>query len=221
MVSVDAFGFPNSDCAFQLEAVRRCYERGVGVIEDHVEAFRWYCKSAEQLYHTAEYSLAECFKHGRGVPRNEATAIEWYTKAAKHGLAQVRKLHGLLGICCCRWDAMQAQNDLGVYFQYGMLGCPVDHAASTSWYEKAAEQVFLDMRDALSIFLTNRTKRETAKAWPLSLMLHVQGLAVAAFNLGVLYQQVSSPGFCFRPDVNPRCSILLSVQDRQSSAFQW
>ncbi len=94
MVSVGAFGFPNSDCAFQLEAVRRCYERGVGVIEDHVEAFRWYCKSAEQLYHTAEYSLAECFKHGRGVHRNEATAIEWYTKAAKHGLAQVRKLHG-------------------------------------------------------------------------------------------------------------------------------
>ena len=75
--------------------------------------------------------------------------------------------------------------------------------------------------DALSIFFTNRTKRETAKAWPFSVMLHVQGLAVAAFNLGVLYQQVSSPGFCFRPDVNPRCSILLSVQDRQSSAFQW
>jgi hypothetical protein len=95
-------GFPVSHPAFFIGGCHRCYERGLGVIEDHVEAFRWYCKAAEQLYPTAEYSLAECFKHGRGVPRNEATAIEWYTKAAKHGLAQVRNIrrvgacHGML-----------------------------------------------------------------------------------------------------------------------------
>lgn len=64
------------------------YDYGYGVIENKVEAVKWYKRGAELGDTEAINSLAECFIHGNGVEKNIETGISWYIKSAKLGNRQ-------------------------------------------------------------------------------------------------------------------------------------
>jgi hypothetical protein len=67
-----------------------CYEQGLGMPADPVQAVRWYRKSAAQGFAPAQYHLGDCLEHGRGVAPDLKQAIEWYRQAAGTGLSQAK-----------------------------------------------------------------------------------------------------------------------------------
>ena len=62
-----------------------CYERGVGVATDQVEAVKWYHKAAEQGDAEAQWHLGRCYRRGNGVAQDEAETAKWYRMAADQG----------------------------------------------------------------------------------------------------------------------------------------
>ena len=54
-----------------------CYENGIGVERDEVEAFKWYMKSAEQGYTIAKKNVIRCYENGIGVTKNLLQASLW------------------------------------------------------------------------------------------------------------------------------------------------
>ncbi|MBT5083764.1 MAG: sel1 repeat family protein [Rhodospirillaceae bacterium] len=67
--------------------VGNMHNYGWGVVEDDVEAAKWYRKAAEQGHAHAQSSLAILYKYGSGVAQNHAEAAKWYRKAAEQGEA--------------------------------------------------------------------------------------------------------------------------------------
>ena len=74
-----------------------CYEQGLGLPADPVQAAVWYQKSAAQGFAPAQYHLGECFEHGRGVSADLTQAIDLYRRAAKSGLGQAQTALTRLG----------------------------------------------------------------------------------------------------------------------------
>jgi TPR repeat protein len=58
---------------------------GEGVPLNHVEAEKYYRKSAEQGHAMAQYGLATIYEYGNGVNQDYREAFYWYTKSAKQG----------------------------------------------------------------------------------------------------------------------------------------
>jgi len=56
------------------------HDNGLGVEQDHAQAFAWYFKAAQQ-----EFRLGERYQSGLGVEQDDAEAIQWYRKAAEQG----------------------------------------------------------------------------------------------------------------------------------------
>ena len=73
------------NCIFVQYSLGVCYANGTGVSQDHVEAVKWYRKSAEQGCAVAQFNLGECYEYGNGVLKDIPEAIKWYTKAAEQG----------------------------------------------------------------------------------------------------------------------------------------
>jgi TPR repeat protein len=67
------------------------YKNGRGVIQDDVEAVKWFRKAAEQGYPAAQDNLGWMYKNGRGVSsgrcgvQDDVEAVKWFRKAAEHG----------------------------------------------------------------------------------------------------------------------------------------
>ena len=89
------------------------YNRGVGVIQDHKEAVKWYNKAAEQGYVDAQYNLGVMYNKGIGVIQDHKEAVKWYSKAAKQGYAD-------------------AQYDLGIMYLHG-VGVIQNYTNAYSW----------------------------------------------------------------------------------------
>jgi TPR repeat protein len=68
----------------QVEFGRR-YDKGEGVVKDHVEAAKWYRKAAEQNYAAAQDNLAICYEYGQGVAEDSVEAYKWVLLAARQG----------------------------------------------------------------------------------------------------------------------------------------
>lgn len=62
-----------------------CYERGVGVAADQVEAVQWFRKAAEQGDAKAQWCLGRCYESGDGVIQDKDEAAKWYRMAADQG----------------------------------------------------------------------------------------------------------------------------------------
>src|SRR5437016_2696359 len=62
-----------------------CYNKGVGVAKDAVEAVRWYRQAANQGYAEAQFHLGVCYQNGQGVAKDVVEAVEWYRQAAEQG----------------------------------------------------------------------------------------------------------------------------------------
>eukprot|EP00729_Bicosta_minor_P020177 gene20177-biopygen10446 len=106
------------------------YYTGKGVKQDHVEAAKWFRKSAEAGYANAQYNLGNMYRNGKGVEQDHVEAVKWYRKSAEAG------------------DAM-AQNNLGLMYRNGK-GVEEDHVEAAKWYRKAAEAGFADAQCNLS-----------------------------------------------------------------------
>lgn len=59
------------------------YEKGIGVVRDYAQAFKWFKKSAEQGHPDAQYDLGLMYSRGRGVTQNSDQATKWFKKAAE------------------------------------------------------------------------------------------------------------------------------------------
>ena len=77
-----------------------CFESGLGVRKDYVQAASWYLKAAEQDHDAAQGNLAALLSAGLGVPKNTSKALYWYKKSAEQ-------------------DWPFAQNDLGNLYANG------------------------------------------------------------------------------------------------------
>ena len=62
-----------------------CYHAGLGVATNHVEAVKWYRRSAERGYADAQFCLGVCYHHGIGIGQDVDTALSWYRKAVAGG----------------------------------------------------------------------------------------------------------------------------------------
>jgi formylglycine-generating enzyme required for sulfatase activity len=62
------------------------YEKGEGVEQSDISAFKWFAKAANQGHLKAALAAGFYSKHGRGTAVDISRAIEWYTVAADGGL---------------------------------------------------------------------------------------------------------------------------------------
>jgi TPR repeat protein len=58
------------------------YDEGQGVLQDYVEAVKWYRKAAEQGNADAQDALARMYVQGQGVPKDLVQAHMWFNLAA-------------------------------------------------------------------------------------------------------------------------------------------
>src|SRR5579884_592908 len=61
------------------------YERGHGVEQNYVEAFRWYKTAADHGDAPSQTNLGSMYASGEGVREDQAEAVKWYMRAAVQG----------------------------------------------------------------------------------------------------------------------------------------
>jgi hypothetical protein len=66
------------------------YANGKGVEQNHVEAAKWYRKSAEAGQAPAQYNLGIMYRNGTGVEQDHVEAAEWFRKSAEAGYAKAQ-----------------------------------------------------------------------------------------------------------------------------------
>lgn len=98
-----------------------CYDTGIGVDMDSLEAVNLYQKAAVYGLASAQFNLGTCFDIGIGVEKDELEAFRLYEKAANQGIAA-------------------AQFNLGLIYQTGTPFVLKDDIEAVKWYQKAAEQ---------------------------------------------------------------------------------
>lgn len=96
------------------------YEKGEKVIQNSVEATKWYQMAAKYGYAKAQFNLANHYMLGQGVEKNDSEAAKWYYKAANQGI-------------------IDAMNNLGAMYAMG-YGVEKDEVKAIEWYRKAAEK---------------------------------------------------------------------------------
>eukprot|EP00729_Bicosta_minor_P032786 gene32786-biopygen6813 len=107
------------------------YFYGKGVDQDHVEAAKWYRKSAEAGDAAAQCNLGYMYHNGRGVKQDHVEAAKWYRKAAEAGFAK-------------------AQWNLGTMYGKGK-GVEQDWSKAVRWVQLAGAQGFKDALTALDV----------------------------------------------------------------------
>ena len=105
----------DAEAQFNLGVI---YDDGRGVLEDDVEAVRWYRLAAEQGLAEAQWGLGFKYDSGWGVPEDPAEAVQWYRLAAEQG-----------------YDL--ALPRLGLSYQLGQ-GVPQDYVQAHMWFNLEA-----------------------------------------------------------------------------------
>eukprot|EP00729_Bicosta_minor_P013104 gene13104-biopygen14213 len=146
------------------------YETGRVVDQDHIEAAKWYRKSAEAGYALAQYNLGVMYRNGKGVEQDHVEAVKWFRKSAMAGLAD-------------------GQYNLGTMYDNGK-GVEQDHVEAVKWYRKSAEAGHAAAQNNLGIMYYNgkgveQDHVEAAKWFRKSAEA---GHAKAQYNLGILYR---------------------------------
>ena len=143
------------------------YAYGSGVVEDEVEAARWFRLAAAQGSAEAQYDLGSCYLDAKGVTENHDEAVKWFRLAADQGESR-------------------AQSKLGHCYTIG-AGVMLDEAEAQKWYRLAADQGDPAAQDYVGqCYECGKGVAEDACAalkW--YRMAADQGLASAQFKLGV------------------------------------
>lgn len=106
-----------------------CYEKGLGVDIDPIEAAYWYRKGAENGSVHAMSCYAWCLSNGFGCDINFTEAMNWYRRAGEEG-------------------DPRAFYNLGVMYERGQ-GSPVDYDEARRLYRKAAEMDYEGAEQAI------------------------------------------------------------------------
>lgn len=93
------------------------FSKGLGVSQNTDEAFKWYCKAANQGHTGAQFIVGTWYATGRGVGRDYIKAYQWYYKAATH-------------------ENPRAYVALGLMYAQG-IGVPRDQERAKSWFRLA------------------------------------------------------------------------------------
>ncbi len=128
--------------------------RGIAVMNDRAEAYKWFRMAATEGHARAQCWLGYCYQHcyqrEGGIEQDMPEGARWFEKAAAHG------------------DVV-AQYNLGVCYEGG-LGVPVDRDEMILWYRNAANQGHLESHFRLGVHYTTRpdeglfgTNRETSE----------------------------------------------------------
>ncbi len=82
----------SGDGAAQFKLALR-YEKGDGVTQDRVQAFKWFLKSAEGGNVEAMVQVADRLDYGTGIKTSSEEAKKWWKKAAEAGNAKAQYEH--------------------------------------------------------------------------------------------------------------------------------
>lgn len=84
-----AFNFLMSHSLFDDPTIHfllgKCFDEGIGTVQNYKEAVNWYTKAAEQDNAKACNNLGNCYLHGNGVKKDRAKAMELFEKAKDLG----------------------------------------------------------------------------------------------------------------------------------------
>jgi tetratricopeptide (TPR) repeat protein len=155
------------------------HAKGLGSLQDFVEAAKWYRKAAEQNHAGAQNNLGFCYYYGHGVPKDSVEAVKWFRKAADQA----------------EQGNATAQHDLGYRYAKG-LGVTKDKVEAAKWYRKAAEQGHAEAQCALGVCyaggvmgtIMGKNLVEAVKWLNLAL---AQGFEQAKTILSILEQQMT------------------------------
>lgn len=132
-------------------------EGGKGVQANAQEAYRWFCKAAEQGSREADVFIGELLYEGRGVAKDVSAALVHWRRAAEAGIAEAQYR---LGHCLARTEqgvqegmewlkkaalagrgkaVPAAARDLGYLLAEGAPGVTPDRREAARWYELAAQ----------------------------------------------------------------------------------
>ena len=177
----------------------RMYGFGYGVVQDYVEAAKWYRKAAQQnhlramlalhlLYNVdkvykefhkaaeqgnaeAQFHLGVMYDDGYGVVQDDVAAVKWFTKAAQQNHAR-------------------AQYNLGLMYANLAAGVVQNYVAAVKWFTKAAQQNHASAQVHLGLMyqfgMGVVQNYVTALKWYTKAAQ--QGDASAQYNLGWMYQ---------------------------------
>lgn len=188
-----------------------CNELGVGTRKDPGRAFAFYRKAASLGDTAAMYKLGMIMLSGSlGQGKNTREAVGWLKRAAEqadeenpHALHELGLLHEMPNSSIVVHDEAYAkdlftraaqlgfvpsQYKLGLAYEYGQLGCPVDPKRSIAWYTKAAEKGDPDAELALSGWYLTGSEgvlpQSDAEAYLWAKRAAEKGLSKAEFAVG-------------------------------------
>ena len=101
-----------------------CFDTGLGVAKNQVEAVKLYRKAADNGNAAAQNSLGVSYELGKGVAKDEVEAVKWYRKAADQGydLAQ----HSLGN--CYLYGKGVAKDEVEAYAYFNLAGITEEDA---------------------------------------------------------------------------------------------
>ena len=102
-------------------AMGTLYNNASGRLHDEHEAADWFQKAADQHFAPAERELARLYRYGNGVTKNDAVSLKLMRAAASAGDGE-------------------AQTDLAIAYDDGVLGLPHDPTQAQAWYGRAASK---------------------------------------------------------------------------------
>jgi TPR repeat protein len=188
-----------------------CNELGVGTRKDPGRAFAFYRKAASLGDTAAMYKLGMIMLSGSlGQAKNTREAVGWLKRAAEqadeenpHALHELGLLHEMANSSIVVHDEAYAkdlftraaqlgfvpsQYKLGLAYEYGQLGCPVDPKRSIAWYTKAAEKGDPEAELALSGWYLTGSEgvlpQSDAEAYLWAKRAAEKGLSKAEFAVG-------------------------------------
>lgn len=118
----------------------------------------------------AQYWISLKYEHGWGTEKSHAKAIQFLQEAANNG-------------------NYPAQFDLGMLYNDGSIGLPMDKALACQWFEKAADQGHnIAMHNTGYCYqIGTRGKIDIDKAIHYYRLAAESGLTISQHNLGMLY----------------------------------
>ncbi len=118
----------------------------------------------------AQFTLGSLYFMGIDMPKDTPKAVQWLQKAAEQ-------------------EHVQAQDLLGIIYQFGDEKVPKDATKAVKWLQKAAEQGHaMAQTDLGAIYRKGEdVPKNVAKAVEWWQKAAANGIAKAQFNLGVLY----------------------------------
>jgi TPR repeat protein/serine/threonine protein kinase len=184
------------------------YSLGKGVVQNDVEAVKWYRKLAEQGDSDGQNSLGKKYENGQGVTQDYAEAVKWYRKSAEQGNSNGQNSLGWMyahgkgvkqddgeALKWCRKSAEQGnpygQNSLGDMYTYTYgHNIKEDYTEALKWYRKSVEQGNSEGQRKLGIMYDygRGVKQDYTESLNWYRKSAEQGNVGAQYHLGYIYE---------------------------------